>query len=87
VPQVHKNFNFQLPFFGFRYNYTRVCVFKQQIGRCGRYVRVWRQGATSTCPRFWKISDFFAFSTPVVAVALTRYTPVDTTNTTQTMYV
>lgn len=23
-PQVHKNFNFQLPFFGFRFNYTRV---------------------------------------------------------------
>lgn len=23
--QVHKNFNFQLPFFGFRFNYTRVC--------------------------------------------------------------
>lgn len=22
--QVHKNFNFQLPFFGFRFNYTRV---------------------------------------------------------------
>lgn len=22
--QIHKNFNFQLPFFGFRYNYTRV---------------------------------------------------------------
>lgn len=32
VPQIHKNFNFQLPFFGFRYNYTRVsfqrtCIF------------------------------------------------------------
>ncbi|KAJ6640082.1 Protein mesh [Pseudolycoriella hygida] len=25
-PQVHKNFNFQLPFFGFRFNYTRVSV-------------------------------------------------------------
>lgn len=24
MPQVHKNFNFQLPFFGFRFNYTRV---------------------------------------------------------------
>jgi hypothetical protein len=24
VPQIHKNFNFQLPFFGFRFNYTRV---------------------------------------------------------------
>lgn len=23
-PQLHKNFNFQLPFFGFRYNYSRV---------------------------------------------------------------
>lgn len=23
-PQLHKNFNFQLPFFGFRFNYTRV---------------------------------------------------------------
>lgn len=23
-PQVHKNFNYQLPFFGFRFNYTRV---------------------------------------------------------------
>jgi len=22
--QIHKNLNFQLPFFGFRYNYTRV---------------------------------------------------------------
>jgi len=29
VPQIHKNFNFQLPFFGFRFNYTRVCNFKQ----------------------------------------------------------
>ena len=27
-PQVHKNFNFQLPFFGFRFNYTRV-IFSQ----------------------------------------------------------
>ncbi|XP_028136184.2 protein mesh isoform X2 [Diabrotica virgifera virgifera] len=26
IPQVHKNLNFQLPFFGFRYNYTRVSV-------------------------------------------------------------
>lgn len=26
-PQVHKNFNFQLPFFGFRFNYTRVSFF------------------------------------------------------------
>jgi hypothetical protein len=25
-PQIHKNFNFQLPFFGFRYNYTRVII-------------------------------------------------------------
>lgn len=24
MPQLHKNFNFQLPFFGFRFNYTRV---------------------------------------------------------------
>lgn len=24
--QVHKNFNFQLPFFGFRFNYTRVSM-------------------------------------------------------------
>lgn len=24
IPQIHKNFNFQLPFYGFRYNYTRV---------------------------------------------------------------
>lgn len=23
-PQLHKNLDFQLPFFGFRYNYTRV---------------------------------------------------------------
>lgn len=26
MPQVHKNFNFQLPFFGFRFNYTRVSI-------------------------------------------------------------
>lgn len=26
-PQVHKNFNFQLPFFGFRFNYTRVSTY------------------------------------------------------------
>lgn len=26
-PQIHKNFNFQLPFYGFRYNYTRVSLF------------------------------------------------------------
>ncbi|CAH1106298.1 unnamed protein product [Psylliodes chrysocephalus] len=26
TPQVHKNLNFQLPFFGFRYNYTRVSI-------------------------------------------------------------
>ncbi|KAK0165466.1 hypothetical protein PV328_003974 [Microctonus aethiopoides] len=26
MPQIHKNFNFQLPFFGFRYNYTRVSM-------------------------------------------------------------
>lgn len=25
-PQVHKNLNFQLPFFGFRFNYTRVSI-------------------------------------------------------------
>lgn len=24
--QLHKNFNFQLPFFGFRFNYTRVSI-------------------------------------------------------------
>lgn len=28
-PQLHKNFNYQLPFFGFRFNYTRV---SEQIG-------------------------------------------------------
>jgi hypothetical protein len=26
TPQVHKNLNFQLPFFGFRFNYTRVSL-------------------------------------------------------------
>lgn len=26
TPQIHKNFNFQLPFFGFRFNYTRVSI-------------------------------------------------------------
>lgn len=26
TPQIHKNFNFQLPFFGFRFNYTRVSL-------------------------------------------------------------
>ncbi|CAH0719205.1 unnamed protein product, partial [Brenthis ino] len=26
TPQVHKNFNFQLPFFGFRFNYTRLSM-------------------------------------------------------------
>lgn len=26
MPQLHKNFNFQLPFYGFRFNYTRVCA-------------------------------------------------------------
>lgn len=26
TPQVHKNLNFQLPFFGFRFNYTRVSM-------------------------------------------------------------
>lgn len=26
IPQVHKNFNFQLPFFGFRFNYTRISM-------------------------------------------------------------
>ncbi|XP_008548218.1 protein mesh isoform X3 [Microplitis demolitor] len=25
-PQIHKNFNFQLPFYGFRYNYTRLSM-------------------------------------------------------------
>lgn len=24
MPQLHKNLNFQLPFYGFRFNYTRV---------------------------------------------------------------
>lgn len=26
TPQIHKNLNFQLPFFGFRFNYTRVSI-------------------------------------------------------------
>ncbi|XP_058804487.1 protein mesh isoform X2 [Phymastichus coffea] len=26
IAQIHKNFNFQLPFFGFRYNYTRLSM-------------------------------------------------------------
>ncbi|XP_043469976.1 protein mesh isoform X2 [Leptopilina heterotoma] len=26
MPQIHKNFNFQLPFFGFRLNYTRISM-------------------------------------------------------------
>jgi len=26
IPQVHKNFNFQLPFYGFRFNYTRLSM-------------------------------------------------------------
>lgn len=26
-PQLHKNFNFQLPFYGFRFNYSRVSFF------------------------------------------------------------
>ncbi|XP_044012971.1 protein mesh isoform X2 [Aphidius gifuensis] len=26
MPQIHKNLNFQLPFFGFRYNYTRISM-------------------------------------------------------------
>lgn len=26
IPQLHKNTNFQLPFFGFSYNYTRVSL-------------------------------------------------------------
>lgn len=26
VPQVHKNFNFQVPFYGFRFNYTRLSM-------------------------------------------------------------
>ena len=25
VPKIQKNLNFKLPFFGFRFNYTRVC--------------------------------------------------------------
>lgn len=29
MPQLHKNFNFQLPFYGFRFNYTRVCAENQ----------------------------------------------------------
>lgn len=40
-PQLHKNFNFQLPFYGFRFNYTRVSyaqIFDQcicfGIGKC-----------------------------------------------------
>lgn len=32
-PQVHKNFNFQLPFFGFRFNYTRVRLFSWLCAR------------------------------------------------------
>lgn len=31
MPQLHKNFNFQLPFFGFRFNYTRVSVYDVEI--------------------------------------------------------
>lgn len=31
-PQLHKNFNFQLPFFGFRFNYTRVSW--KMCGKC-----------------------------------------------------
>ncbi|XP_076298294.1 sushi domain containing 2 mesh isoform X2 [Lasioglossum baleicum] len=26
TPQIHKNFNFQLPFYGFRFNYTRISM-------------------------------------------------------------
>ncbi|XP_033217639.1 protein mesh isoform X2 [Belonocnema kinseyi] len=26
MPQIHKNFNFQLPFYGFRFNYTRLSM-------------------------------------------------------------
>ncbi|XP_076301516.1 protein mesh [Lasioglossum baleicum] len=26
TPQIHKNFNFQLPFYGFKFNYTRVSI-------------------------------------------------------------
>lgn len=26
ITQIHKNLNFQLPFFGFRFNYTRVII-------------------------------------------------------------
>jgi len=32
--QVHKNLNFQLPFFGFRFNYTRVnidCIYEKSL--------------------------------------------------------
>lgn len=28
MSQLHKNFNFQLPFYGFRFNYTRVNLIK-----------------------------------------------------------
>lgn len=37
TPQIHKNFNFQLPFFGFRLNYTRVRLIffhKQLCKKC-----------------------------------------------------
>lgn len=30
-PQIHKIFNFQLPFFGFRFNYTRVRFFAAKL--------------------------------------------------------
>lgn len=29
--QLHKNFNFQLPFYGFRFNYTRVSFFYRPV--------------------------------------------------------
>ena len=29
--QIHKNLNFQLPFFGFRFNYTRVRTFPMSV--------------------------------------------------------
>lgn len=45
VPQIHKNFNFQLPFYGFRFNYTRVRTFIQQLRNvwCGSNTSIWIQ--------------------------------------------
>lgn len=43
--QLHKNFNFQLPFYGFRFNYTRVSFFLQ----------------TSNCAPMAKYSKMFDF--------------------------